>query len=291
MSAPTMRTTLLLTEHLGYPPISLVDDIINAVNEIMYKCTQAMEKYLLERQSVDGKDYTDEIKVGIAKLETLWENSVDRSFDKLELYVLRNVLQIPEDLLDSGTFRLKHHESLFLESEAQTAALIEEIKSKQRQLEDFVKLNITLRTQLQGAKKLSARVTKFKKLTTDLLEARGPDNEETQTILKSLQPVDESVKLLISQLRTIYVSTERNCSNERVANVVASHRQLKDDISSRRGYLNNATQKTLLSLLGVQDENGESPMIEQEAVISDVDPRESPLFDNPDWDVLKKHVT
>lgn len=79
MSAPTMRTTLLLTEHLGYPPISLIDDIINAVNELMYKCTQAMEKYLLERHVLNGKDYQEEIKVGIAKLETLWENSVDRS--------------------------------------------------------------------------------------------------------------------------------------------------------------------------------------------------------------------
>ena len=35
---------------MGSHPLALIDDVINAVNDIMYKCTQAMETYLNERQ-------------------------------------------------------------------------------------------------------------------------------------------------------------------------------------------------------------------------------------------------
>nr|5T51_A Chain A, KLLA0F02343p [Kluyveromyces lactis NRRL Y-1140] len=118
MTTPTMQSTSLLTEHLGYPPISLVDDIINAVNEIMYKCTNAMEKYLMQRNIIGKKDFSDEIKIGTAKLESLLENSVDKNFDKLELYVLRNILSIPSDLLEENRFRLLHHEKLVLTDSA-----------------------------------------------------------------------------------------------------------------------------------------------------------------------------
>ena len=31
------RTTAILTEHLEFAPLTLIDDVINAVNEIMYK--------------------------------------------------------------------------------------------------------------------------------------------------------------------------------------------------------------------------------------------------------------
>ena len=50
MSAPSLRSTALLTELLGFPPISLVDDIINNVNEVMYKCTAAMGEVSVEEK-------------------------------------------------------------------------------------------------------------------------------------------------------------------------------------------------------------------------------------------------
>ena len=49
----------------------------------------------MQRNIIGKKDFSDEIKIGTAKLESLLENSVDKNFDKLELYVLRNILSIP----------------------------------------------------------------------------------------------------------------------------------------------------------------------------------------------------
>lgn len=47
----------------------------------------------------DGTDVFPEAKLeieeGVLKLETLMENAVDKNFDKLEIWTLRNVLCLP----------------------------------------------------------------------------------------------------------------------------------------------------------------------------------------------------
>lgn len=134
-----VKSTAILTEHFGYVPIALIDDIINAANDILYKCTAAMDEFLSSRYP-DGKlwleggslppskrlkandgtrkenqdggieiDITEEIELGTAKFETLFESIVDKCFDGFELYVLRNLMVIPQNLIQGGWIRLSHH--------------------------------------------------------------------------------------------------------------------------------------------------------------------------------------
>lgn len=49
-----------------------------------------------------------EIEEGLHKLETLLEATVDKNFDKFEIYVLRSVLSVPADL--ANWIRLNHYE-------------------------------------------------------------------------------------------------------------------------------------------------------------------------------------
>lgn len=42
------------------------------------------------------------------QLETLLEATVDKTFDKFEIYTLRNILTVPDDL--TGWIRLAHYE-------------------------------------------------------------------------------------------------------------------------------------------------------------------------------------
>lgn len=51
---------------------------------------------------------TLEIENGLHQLETLLESNVDKAYDKFEIYVLRNILTVPEDLL--SWVRLQHYE-------------------------------------------------------------------------------------------------------------------------------------------------------------------------------------
>jgi kinetochore protein Mis12/MTW1 len=61
--------------------------------------------------SNDGHEYPhakQEIEEGLHKLETLLESTVDKNFDRFEIYVLRNILSVPEDL--AAWIRLSHYE-------------------------------------------------------------------------------------------------------------------------------------------------------------------------------------
>lgn len=51
-----------------------------------------------------------EIEEGLHKLETLLNSTVDKNFDKFEIYVLRNILSVPTDL--TQWIRLSHYEGL-----------------------------------------------------------------------------------------------------------------------------------------------------------------------------------
>ncbi|KAK9458996.1 Mis12 protein-domain-containing protein [Lipomyces oligophaga] len=108
--AVSAGATALLTEHLEYPPIAFIDDVINAVNNILYKCTSAIESFLQNTPPCNNIS-ADEIELGTAQLETLLEGAVDRNFDRFELYVLRNILSVPDDVAD-GWVRLSHHKNI-----------------------------------------------------------------------------------------------------------------------------------------------------------------------------------
>lgn len=51
-----------------------------------------------------------EVEEGILKLETLMENAVDRNFDRLEIWALRNVLCLPREEGVGEWVRLGHYE-------------------------------------------------------------------------------------------------------------------------------------------------------------------------------------
>ena len=58
--------------------------------------------------NVEYLEATTELENGVHQLETLLESTVDKSFDKFEIYTLRNILTIPDDL--APWMRLAHYE-------------------------------------------------------------------------------------------------------------------------------------------------------------------------------------
>ena len=87
----------LLTEHLGFPPVTLLDDIINTVNVLSDRALVSIEDLLLGlpaahigfRAAGDTGTAEDaarhEIENGTHQLETLLTASIDRNFDKLDM--------------------------------------------------------------------------------------------------------------------------------------------------------------------------------------------------------------
>ncbi|KAJ5901526.1 hypothetical protein N7495_002054 [Penicillium taxi] len=156
-------TTSLLTEHFSYTPLSLIDDIINSINNLIYQAISSLESGLLNTppdrlgfaHASNGSTIPDtdedgnvvypeaklEIENGLHQLETLLEANADKAFDKFEIYVLRNILTVPEDLLP--WVRLKHYEGISFET-SPDAPTPETIHALRKKLLETRKLNRSL---------------------------------------------------------------------------------------------------------------------------------------------------
>lgn len=285
MSAPSLQSTAILTEHLEYPPISLIDDIINAVNELLYKCTSAMEKYLLKKSTIGGKDYNSDIHVGITKLESLLEHQVDRNFDKLELYVLRNILRIPDPLIKSGAFRLSHQRDLPSfknkeEIQRHTDSVIDILKTKLLEIEQLIKENQALKQRIKKLQKLKTQIRTLKLLVRKLLEEghlekNGQSSHDFQDVVQSLKPIDDTLKLLIAQLRRLCLENEQYCDINRIKSLVQNS-DSADRPKSRSIYLERRAQRVLSRFQNANmegEENiGSKQMDETETVLNIEDP-------------------
>ncbi len=168
---------------------ALIDDIVNSVNILSFKATNAVEKGLLganpsdlgfkippqttpeaQEQAVQiSEQVKHEIENGVHQLETLLEAKIDKNFDRLEIYALRNILSVPAEVRD--WVRLAHYEGL---SFGDTAGGAEEPNTE----------SVTL---------LRKKVRETQKLHTLLLQERAR-NEATIRGLKTLMGAQGTTK-------------------------------------------------------------------------------------------------
>ncbi|TGO16546.1 hypothetical protein BTUL_0027g00260 [Botrytis tulipae] len=157
--------TALLTEHLTYRPIAVIDDIINSINLLAFRAIDALEKGLfaappssigftptstLSAEEV-ATQCQHEIENGVYKLETLLNAKIDKNFDKMEIYLLRNVFAVPPDVRD--WIRLSHYEGLDFRRVDENGAgadgvpTSETVTLQRKRLRETMKLNAVLRAE------------------------------------------------------------------------------------------------------------------------------------------------
>ncbi|PHH68832.1 hypothetical protein CDD82_239 [Ophiocordyceps australis] len=122
MTAPSVSNYELLTEHFGYPPVALIDDIINAINVLADRALDSVESLLLSlppsklgfpplpNHDADHDSARRAVEHGTHQLETLLNASIDRNFDLFELYTMRNILTVSPQ--DQPWVRLAHYDGL-----------------------------------------------------------------------------------------------------------------------------------------------------------------------------------
>ncbi|KAH7216558.1 Mis12 protein-domain-containing protein [Fusarium oxysporum] len=154
----------LLTEHFGYPPVSLLDDIINTVNVLADRALDSVERLLLsippqslgfsnKHASKDGTPALPpdeaaklEIEHGTHQLETLLNASIDKNFDLFELYTMRNILTVRPD--DQPYMRLAHYDGLdFSGSEGPDRPTTESVTALRRRLHASQRLHTALESE------------------------------------------------------------------------------------------------------------------------------------------------
>ncbi|KIH91850.1 kinetochore protein Mis12/MTW1 [Sporothrix brasiliensis 5110] len=203
MASSATADTELLTEHFGYPPVSLLDDIINSVNILAERALNSVEQALLRQPPASlgfkpaafqrgrgeaklspdaleaaAKDaHRHEVENGTHQLETLLCASIDRNFDKFELYTMRNILCVKPE--DRDWMRLAHYEGLDFATAAEGgagdgAADDASIAHLHRRLQASLKLGHLLHVEAQRNETMLAR------LRTLAGTGRGPAADQEQ---------------------------------------------------------------------------------------------------------------
>lgn len=287
-----VKSTTILTEHLGYVPIALIDDIINAANEILYKCTAALDQFLGSRypdgllkldkprkkQKKNEKepekenepekeeneeepefeeeiDISQEIELGTAKFETLFESIIDKCFDKFELYLLRNLLIIPNELIKGGWIRLEHHKGIdFSKKKEQKQETQENNEEKDlniqlidlfNKLEFHKNLNHLLYIQNKRSelminevleplenecKNAFESITKNESSTTS--DNNNNDNNNIKLIYKQIIPFPDTISFLGTQVNQLIESTIK-------IEKILKNKQQKDQKENKQQNNNN----------------------------------------------------
>lgn len=152
---------------------TLLDDIINTVNELVFRAVNAIEEGLgnaspqalgfrlsaeqLENCRSDDarQDALEDMKqkemdAGIVQLESLLNATVDKDFDKFEIYALRNILAVghEEDAQLAKWVQLDHYKNLDLTLLANgDLATPEQVQLQRRKLQQTQKLNAMLKAE------------------------------------------------------------------------------------------------------------------------------------------------
>lgn len=88
-----------------------------------------------------------EIENGVHQFETLLDAKIDKNFDRLEIYALRNILSVPPEVRD--WVRLEHYEGLSFSNvgaeEGGHGANRESVREQRRRLRETQKLGVLLK--------------------------------------------------------------------------------------------------------------------------------------------------
>ncbi|CAN3354661.1 kinetochore-associated protein Mtw1p [Diutina catenulata] len=233
----------LLVEHLGFTPLSFVDDVINAVNEIASKCIDSLDKFLHQQHEAYGETVFPllEIKVGVAKLQTLLESQLDHYFDKFELYMFRNIFAVPTQLAPAVNWG----KLLDVETSA-PPNLDQSIKQLADDIANELALKKLLTAEIVRARVIVEQTTKLSQAATSATKDGNSD------YLKSLSPLGSTVLYVTNQVLQLAHSTL-----ELSAEVKVTKPRHVPSVS-RQDYLNNRT-KHLASVHGLEHDSRASP--------------------------------
>lgn len=209
---------------------------MNSINILAFKATEAVERGLLAadpsdlgfrippQQTAEAKEAArvitekakNEIENGVHQLETLLEAKIDKNFDRLEIYALRNILSVPDNVED--WIRLTHYEGLNFSSHTDEPNT-ESISILRNKLRETQKLHAYLRAE---SARNQATIAAMKHLVSNKSSnSSGAElkNDEIYPAFAFLQkkgeltgdvtrPVTTSASFVLSQLPALESLTE-----------------------------------------------------------------------------------
>lgn len=85
------------TQHFGYTPTCLIDDVTEDTLEILGSALSSMKQQVQKKQP--GKCSKEDLDKAFEKVETKYKGTVEKLFEKLGTYLCENILVVPNQVL------------------------------------------------------------------------------------------------------------------------------------------------------------------------------------------------
>lgn len=257
---------------------TLLDDIINTVNELVFRAINAIESGFsnsspeslgyrpatnVEYPSEDARrnalleQKQAEIDAGIIQLESLLNAIVDKDFDKFEIYTLRNILAVGHEEESLARWvRLEHYKNLELDNSTVTITP-EELLAQRRKVQETAKLNAMLKAE---EARNQAIIAQLHTLTGQQPKEAQQTPQETESTSKSAfsflttsphtstteKPLSQNLQYAIAQLPALRELLSQ--LKESLASLPRARqaRQGENSVEAkRRGYINAQSRRAL----------------------------------------------
>ncbi|KAF9158550.1 hypothetical protein DFQ26_007480 [Actinomortierella ambigua] len=194
----------LLTEHFGYSPLSFVDDVINSINNLIYQASMALQAYA-EQEMADIDPSLMECAKCIHRFETLLESAVDKNFDRFELYALKNIFGVPEDV----DVVLPHYEALDFDiPDSKERELDDQLAMLRRQVIATKALNYKLRKELDMQNRKKRQLEKCRDQIMFLREAIK-EFGDVQPLPQTLIFIRDNIETLHDRFQQLYTKLQQ----------------------------------------------------------------------------------
>lgn len=253
-----------------------MDDIINTVNELVFRAINAIESGF-SNSSPESLGYRPapnvefpneearrnalleqkqaEIDTGIIQLESLLNAIVDKDFDKFEIYTLRNILAVGHEEESLARWvRLEHYKNLELDNSTVTITP-EELQLQRRKVQETAKLNAMLKAEEARNK---AIISQLHTLTGQQPKEQTPQESDTTSqspfsflttsphTSSTAQPLSQNLQYAIAQLPALRELLAQ--LKESLASLPTARQARQGENSmeaKRRGYINAQSRRAL----------------------------------------------
>lgn len=203
----------------------------------------------------------NEVDGGIVQLESLLNATVDKDFDKFEIYTLRNILAVGHEEEQLAPWvRLEHYKNLDLEAaERESGLSVEEVQMRRRKLQETAKLNAMLKAE-------EARNAAVMAQLEGLLGNGSAQQEDSpfafltsgSTALATNQPLNQNTQYALSQLPALrQLLQQLKDSLQTLPNARHAKEDPESTDAKRRRYVESQSRRAL-GRKGIEAENGEA---------------------------------
>lgn len=242
--------------------------MFRAINAIEEGLDNAPPESLGFRPSSDSANIHEqkqnEIDGGIVQLESLLNATVDKDFDKFEIYTLRNILAVGHDEENLAPWvRLEHYQGLDLDAAGGDSGLsVEEVQMRRRKLQETAKLNAMLKAE---EARNAAVLAQLQSLVSGDAGQEGQDspfafllNSQHTSTSSSTQPLYQNTQYALSQLPALrQLLQQLKDSLQTLPNARHAREDPDSTDAKRRRYIESQSRQAL-GRRGVEAENGEA---------------------------------